>query len=333
MIQINSEYYTVNQFGITCLLCSHYCGLKDGQTGICGVNKNENGRLNNLVYGKPAAINIDPIEKKPLYHFLPGTFSLSIGTLGCNMKCPFCQNWHISQKKAEQLTENLVLPKEVVLLALKNDCLSISYTYNEPTVFFPYAKDIAVEAKKKKLKNVFVTNGTMSIEVLNDMTDLIDACNVDLKSSDKNFYKKLLKAPFTVLDSLKQLKKNGIWVEITTLIIPQENDENKVLKEIAGFIADEMGHETPWHISAFHPDYKMTYKQRTSEDSLLKAVEIGKNAGLKHIYTGNSNLRNQTLCPLCNAPALERKGYNTINNFKVPGLCHACNYPIKGVWK
>lgn len=326
-------FYTAGKSKITCRLCSHFCKLKQGQTGVCRVNKNENGSLKNLVYGFPVAIHSDPIEKKPLYHFLPGSTSLSLGTMGCNMHCPFCQNWHISQKSHIEQTKNPVSPEEIITAAIKSKCDSVSYTYNEPTIFYPYARDIAIEAKKHGLKNVFVTNGIASADVINDMAGLIDACNVDLKSSQKEFYKKLLKAPFTVLDSLKLMKRLGIWIEITTLIIPGENDKQSIFSEIADFIANELGLETPWHISAFHPEFKMLDKSRTPQQSLVSAYETGAKKGLNHIYIGNSTFRNITSCPKCGAVVLERIGYSTYFNYKIPGNCPECNYKIKGIWE
>jgi pyruvate formate lyase activating enzyme len=329
----NPVFFSEYKSGIICRLCSQYCRLRKGQTGVCGVNQNVNGSLRNLVYGHPIAVHSDPIEKKPLYHFLPGSTSLSLGTLGCNMQCPFCQNWHISQQSNISKTQNFVSSEEIVSAALKNNCKSISYTYNEPTVFYPYARDIAIEAKKSALKNVFVTNGIASSEVITDMAELIDACNVDLKSSEKSFYKKLLKAPFTVLESLKLMKKLGIWVEITTLIVPDENDSVSIFEEISNFIAVEMGVETPWHISAFHPDFKMLDKTRTSQRSLVNAFETGMKKGLKYIYIGNSSFQNNTVCPDCGYAVLERVGYMTYNNYKIPGICPDCNFKIKGIWE
>lgn len=316
---------------IRCKLCSHYCTLREGQTGVCGVNKNEGGKLVNLVYGKIAAIHIDPIEKKPLYHFLPGTRALSIGTVGCNMQCSFCQNWQISQiRKVEQ--QEYVSPQELVQLAIRYDSKSIAYTYNEPTIFYPYARDVALEAQKYGIRNVFVTNGIESKEVVDDMKGIIDAANVDFKAYDEKYYKRELKAPFTVRETIKRMKQNGLWVEVTTLIIPGINDQPEHLEKIARFIANEAGTETPWHLSAFHPDYKMTDRPPTPVTTLEQAAEIGRKAGLKFIYLGNVGKKNVTYCPNCGAALIERVGYILLAYRLIEGKCYQCNTQIPGVW-
>ena len=236
---------------IKCLLCRHYCQLKEGQVGICGVNKNEEGKLKNLVYGHPVALNVDPVEKKPLYHMLPGSKVLSFGTVGCNFKCPFCQNWDISQE--HQINEQIeVSPEQMVELAFQEGAKSIAYTYNEPTIFYPYAKDIGVIAKEKGLKNIFVSNGFETPEIIENMASWVDAANIDLKSWDDAYYKKVLKGGMEeVKDTLRRMVKAGIWVEVTTLIIPGENDSDKDLREMAEFISNDLGQHVPWHLSAF----------------------------------------------------------------------------------
>jgi pyruvate formate lyase activating enzyme len=328
---VDQKFYEKKGDRIVCKLCSHYCQLKDGQTGVCGVNKNEGGKLVNLVYGKIAALHIDPIEKKPLYHFLPGTTALSIGTVGCNMQCAFCQNWQISQvRKVEQ--QDYVSPVTLVDLALKYKARSIAYTYNEPTIFYPYARDVAKEAKKYGIKNIFVTNGVESREVIDDMKDYIDAANVDFKAYDEKYYKRELKAPFTVRETIVRMKQNGLWVEVTTLIIPGINDEPGHLKKIAEFIAGKAGTDTPWHLSAFHPDYKMTDKPRTPVTTLEQAYEIGRKAGLKYIYIGNVGVKNITYCPRCGTPLIERLGYTILSYKIIRGRCYKCQTKIAGVW-
>ena len=232
------QYYESLENGkIKCLLCRHHCILKESQVGICGINMNKNGELVNLAYGHPASINIDPIEKKPLFHFLPGTPVLSFGTVGCNFRCPFCQNWQISQNHNVN-TSVYVSPQKMVDLAIEYKCDSIAYTYNEPSVFYPYARDVGILAKEKGLKNVFVTDGYESIYEIEDMKNWVDACNVDLKSFNKEYYKKVLKGDLDyVLDTIKRLKDVGIWQEITTLIVPGDNDSEEELTKIAEFIA------------------------------------------------------------------------------------------------
>ncbi len=327
------QYYRREGDRIVCLLCRHYCHLKEGQVGICGVNKNENGELKNLVYGKVVALNIDPIEKKPLYHFLPGTTSLSLGTVGCNYRCSFCQNWQISQSKDIENSHD-ISPKELVKLAKKHGCKSISYTYNEPTIFYPFAKDIALLAKEEGIRNVFVSNGFESPEVIEDMKGVIDGFNIDLKSFNASYYKKELKGGLEgVLDTLRRLKEGGFWVEVTTLIVPGVNDSKEELEEIASFIANEMDIYTPWHISAFHPDYKMQDGERTPAQKLEEAMEIGQKAGLKYIYVGNVAMVNTTHCPSCGYALIKRSGFGVIENKMVDGRCPKCNAEVEGVWR
>ena len=325
-------YFRQKNDKIVCLLCRHYCQLKEGQVGICGVNQNKNGELENLVYGKVAALNVDPIEKKPLYHFLPDSSSLSLGTVGCNFQCPFCQNWQISQSK-EIASSHEISVDEIVNIALQRGCKSISYTYNEPTIFYPFAKDIALKAKEHGIKSVFVSNGLETPEVIADMKGVIDAFNIDLKSFDKGYYKKVLKGSLDgVLDSLKRLKEGGFWVEVTTLIVPDVNDGKEELAKIASFIADELDVYTPWHISAFHPDFKMQDGDGTKIEKLIEAKEIGERAGLKYIYLGNVGAKSITYCPACNQALIERDGFAVIKNSLIDGKCPNCQRELEGVW-
>ena len=327
-----SAFYRVKNSKIVCLLCRHYCQLKEGQIGICGVNKNENGELKNLVYGKVAAINIDPIEKKPLYHFLPSTKSLSIGTVGCNFKCPFCQNWQISQNKDSNQGYNL-MPKDIVNLALEYGCKSISYTYNEPTIFYPFAKDVALLAKEYKLKNIFVSNGFETPEIIDDMVGVIDAFNIDIKGFKSDYYKKYLKGNLNgVLDSVRLLNERGFWVECTTLIVPGDNDSDEEIREIAKFIAS-VSVDIPWHLSAFHPDYKVQDKEPTPLSTMQRAYEIAKEEGLRYVYLGNVLVEANTYCPRCNTLLLKRVGFNVSENNLKDGKCYKCNTKIAGVWR
>ena len=317
---------------ITCLLCRHYCKLKEGQVGICSVNKNEGGELKNLVYGHPAGINVDPVEKKPLYHLKPGISVLSFGTVGCNFKCPFCQNWQISQ--TSQVNDEIeVSPKQMVELAKRYGAESIAYTYNEPAIFYPYAKDIGVIAKEEGMKNIFVSNGFETKEIIEDMKCWLDAANIDLKSWDDKYYKKVLKGGLeAVKDTLKRMVDAGIRVEVTTLIIPGDNDDEKTLRQMANFIAKELGPHVPWHLSAFHPDYKMQDKNHIPLSSMLKAYEIAKEAGLYYVYLGNVPVEANTYCPDCNALLIERKGYRVVQNRLKAGACPECSRKIEGIW-
>jgi len=282
------QYYrSKSKESITCLLCRHSCELKEAKGGICGVNINKEGRLKNLVYNYPSALHIDPIEKKPLYHFLAGSKTFSLGTVGCNFHCPFCQNYAISQIH-EVDTRVSYTPKEIVSLALKYQTQSISYTYNEPTIWYPYAKDIGMLAQQEGLKNIFVSNGFESVAVLEDMTQWVDAINIDLKSFSKHYYKQTLKADLDgVLETLRFIAHSSIHLEITSLLIPNINDSIKEVEQMARFIAEELGTEIPWHLSAFHPDYKMQDTAPTELKVMQRSQEIAYKYGIKHVYLGN----------------------------------------------
>ena len=331
------QYFKTIGDKIECLLCRHHCKLKEGQVGICGINMNKNGKLVNLVYAHPSSINIDPIEKKPLFHFLPASSILSFGTVGCNLKCPFCQNWQIAH--TNKINDSIyVSPEEMVNLTLKYNTKSIAYTYNEPSVFYPYARDVGILAKEKGLKNVFVTNGFESIEEIEDMKTWVDACNVDLKSFNEEYYKKVLKGKLEyVLDTIKRLHNARIWQEVTTLIVPGDNDSEEELTKIAEFIAS-VGEEIPWHISRFHPDYKVQDKPPTPIKTMIKAYEIGKKAGLKYVYLGNVAMPVITYCPKCNEELIVRSIYRVEKNIlkideKGTGHCPKCGEKIDGVWE
>lgn len=326
-------YYKEDKEKLVCLLCSHYCRLKTDQSGICGVNKNTGDKIECEVYGYPSALNIDPIEKKPLYHFLPGTKSLSLGTIGCNFKCPFCQNWSLSQEKHID-KQRYFSPQDIVDLAIQNNCSSISYTYNEPTIFYPYAKDIALQAKEKGIKNVFVSNGFESPEVIDDMKGLIDAANIDLKSFNAQYYKKELGGDLDkILKNLKHFVKNNIWIEITTLIVPTKNDSKEELNDISSFIANELGTYIPWHISAFHPDFKELSLPRTPLHSLQTAFDIGKQNNLEYIYMGNVSKENPTYCSSCGTMLLDREYFNIITDNLDIDSCPKCGKKLEGVFQ
>ena len=316
-----------------CILCQHYCSLKKDQIGICGVNKNLGDKVECLVYGYPAVIHVDPVEKKPLYHFLPKTKTLSIGTVGCNFKCSFCQNHGISQEHNIDKSK-YYSPQRIVNIALLNDCKSISYTYNEPTIFYPYIRDIAILAHKNGLKNIFVSNGFESTEVIEDMAGLIDGANIDLKSFDAKYYKKELGGNLDRLkENLKLFKKLNIWIEITTLIIPDHNDSKEELNQIASFISEELSKDTPWHLSAFHPDYKLLDKPRTPQQTLQLAHDIGKQKGLYHVYMGNAQLENKTICSFCDTTIMSRVTYQITQDKRENGnSCPNCKNKLDGVY-
>jgi pyruvate formate lyase activating enzyme len=328
------DYYTPKEgTKIVCNLCQHSCELKEGQVGICSVNQNEKGKLKTLVYGHPVAIHIDPVEKKPLYHLLPNSKVLSFGTVGCNFKCPFCQNWDISQSK--EINEQVIVsPEQMVALAIEHDAKSIAYTYNEPTIFYPYARDIGIVAKERGIKNIFVSNGFESSAMVDDMASWVDAANIDLKSWDDGYYKKVLKGGLEeVKATLKQMVQSGIWVEVTTLLIEGHNDSDEQIASMAQFIAQELGRYVPWHLSAFYPNYKMKEHSATKLSTLLKAKTIAKKLGLQYIYLGNVGVEENTKCPHCKSLLISRSGYGNIIEHSKDGKCLTCSNIIEGVWK
>jgi pyruvate formate lyase activating enzyme len=319
---------------VQCLLCAHKCKIASGQKGICGVRKNLKGELRTLVYGQAIAASLDPIEKKPLYHFFPGSSAYSIATLGCNFKCGFCQNWQISQvPQGEQLPKGKdLMPEEVVARAKAQGAKSISYTYTEPTIFFEYAFDTAKLAKENGLYNNFVTNGYMGKPALEMIHPYLDAANVDLKSFRDDFYKKTCKARLEpVLESIKLMKELNIWVEITTLLIPGQNDSKEELGDIAGFIAS-LGQGIPWHISRFRPDYRFTDHKPTPIEKLKEAKDIGEKAGLKYVYLGNVQAEPDTRCYNCQKTLIKRVYFTIEENNVKKGKCVFCGTVVDGVF-
>lgn len=325
-----SLYKKLSDDKVQCQNCAHYCIIENGKRGKCGVRENKQGILYSLVYGKACALNIDPIEKKPFFHFLPGTQSLSLATVGCNFACWNCQNWQISQgpKLFNKIEGEEIPPEKIVEIALKNNLPSISYTYTEPAVFSEYALDTMKLTKKAGLKNNWVSNGFWSKELFNLIVPYLDAANIDLKSFEDKFYQKYCGGKLRpVLDTLKWLKKAKIWVEITTLVIPSLNDSEEIFKNIANFIKKELGPETPWHISQFSGiiSWKLQGFPDTPVETLKKAYQIGKEAGLKYVYTGNvPGLDSEdTYCPKCNTKMIERIGYS-ITRYDKNGKCSKC---------
>ena len=322
---------------VRCRLCSHRCVIGIGRRGICGVRENRAGVLETLVYGRLIAAHDDPIEKKPLFHMMPGSRSFSIATVGCNFKCRFCQNADIAQMPADRkgmVAGDRATPEKVVAAAQHSRCASIAYTYTEPTVFFEFAGDTARLAHERGIKNVFVTNGFMSTEALDRVAPWLDAANVDLKAYSDDFYKKQCGARLEpVKETLRHLKRLNIWVEVTTLIIPDLNDDPEELARLAGFIAGELDERTPWHVSRFHPTYRLTDRGSTPVETLLEAREIGTRAGLKYVYTGNipGQGGEDTRCPGCGQTVIARSGFRILENRMHGGRCGACGTPIDGV--
>jgi pyruvate formate lyase activating enzyme len=321
---------------VHCFLCSHHCKIAPSFFGICGVRQNINGSLFTRAYGGVIAESVDPIEKKPLFNFLPGSSSYSIATVGCNFKCGFCQNWQISQvssKNQERIWKKEMTASQIVQNAEDLKCKSISFTYSEPTIFFEYAFEIARIAKEKGIHTVFVTNGYATEQVIEIIKPYLSACNVDLKSFSNDFYNKYCQARLSpVLDYLKRIKNAGIWLEITTLIIPGENDSDHELNEIAEFIA-KLGTDTPWHVSRFFPNYEFTDHPPTPVSTINQALKIGESYGLKFVYPGNLNSEVETKCPRCKSLLISRDGYKVkINNIS-SGKCPICSECIPGIFK
>ncbi len=326
---------------VSCFLCAHRCVISEGRFGLCRVRQNKEGELYTYAYGGVVAANIDPVEKKPLFHFLPGSKSFSIACAGCNFHCGFCQNWQISQKAdADRLgiDSRQMTPEEIVRAALQSGCRSVSYTYTEPTIFFEYAYETARIAKEEGLLNIFVTNGFMTKEALEMIYPYLGAANVDLKFFKDESYRRVCGGSLpAVLDTIRLMRKLGVWVEVTTLIVPGENDSAEELKAIASFLAG-VGKEIPWHISRFHPDYKMTDKDSTPLSSLKTAYKIGKEAGLRYVYVGNVQAGTElwpdekTCCYKCQKSLISRIGFEVIENNLENGACPSCKTVLDGIF-
>ena len=334
------EAYIYNKLDndkVQCNLCNHRCIIKNGGKGICKVRKNKGGTLISLVYDKIIAAHIDPIEKKPLFHFMPGSTSFSIATAGCNFRCRFCQNYEISQLPTEynRITGEFISPDAIVAYAIKNGAKSISYTYTEPTVYFELALDTARIASKKGLKNVFVSNGYMTEECLKEIYPNLHAANVDLKAFSNKFYKDLCGAKLEpVLKTIEAMKEMGIWVEVTTLIIPGYNDSSDELKGIAKFLVS-IDPNIPWHVTRFYPTYQLNNVPPTPVSTLQKAREIGFNEGLRYVYTGNvpGEKGENTYCHNCKKMLIKRNGFYVSEYNIVDGKCPYCGNIAMGIWQ
>ncbi len=321
---------------LQCLLCRHHCIIAEGKRGICGVRENRDGTLYSLVYGFPCADHVDPIEKKPLFHFYPGTKAFSIATVGCNFRCLHCQNHEISQSPREtsRVFGRNVPHEDIVKEAKATRCTSISYTYTEPTVFFEYAFDIMKIARREGIANNFVTNGYIEEGPLKAIAPYLDAANIDLKGFSESFYGKVCGAKLSgVLDTVRLHRKLGIWIELTTLVIPGHNDGDEELASIARFIAQELGPEVPWHVSAFYPTYRLLDSPPTSVKTLARARQIGIEAGLRYVYVGNiPGLDGEnTCCPTCHKTIIGRYGYSITEYNLKGGACSFCGSAVDGV--
>ncbi len=321
---------------IQCTLCNHKCIIGLGQKGLCAVRENVNGVLQSHVTHKVASVGLDPVEKKPLYHYKPGTKTYSVGTAGCNFSCVFCQNHGISRAPADSgiIPGKLTTADILIQQALKHKAKSISFTYNEPTIFYELMNEMALKARINDLDCILVSNGYQSLECMSALYNTITAANIDLKSMRDRFYKVLCGARLApVLDNLKMMVQMGWWVEVTTLIVPGYNDSDDELRDLAAFIHDELGPHVPWHISRFHGAYKLFKAAPTPQATLEKAMNIGVEAGLRYVYIGNTEslVGSMTSCPDCKTICITRKGFSSKNILK-KGCCPKCKRKIEGVW-
>jgi len=332
-----SFYTRESEDAVLCSLCPHRCKIAPGRRGICRVRENREGTLVSLVFGQPAAMHLDPIEKKPLFHFLPGSRAFSVSTVGCNLSCPFCQNHTLSvvERNLPVVSSRSVPPEEVVRQTEASGCESLCFTYSEPTIFFEYMLEMARLAKERGLKNTMVSNGYIEREPLEELAPYMDGANIDLKAFNDQTYSKILGGRLEpVLETIRSMKGLGIWCEVTTLVVPGMNDTEEELNAIAGFLAG-CGPEIPWHVSRFHPSYKWTHLAPTPLKSLALALECGKRAGLKYVYAGNvpGEPSESTCCPGCGKVVIERWGFSVGGLRLEPGgICSYCGTAIDGVF-
>jgi len=323
---------------VRCGLCRFRCLIGAGKRGHCRVRENREGVLYSLVYGRVVAEHVDPVEKKPLFHLLPGSRSYSVATVGCNFRCLHCQNYSISQPDEGEVENSgsFVAPETIVERALAAGCRSIAYTYTEPTIFFEYAYQTAKLAREAGLKNIFVTNGYITNEALAVIAPYLDAANIDLKGFTDSFYREVVGASLgEVLDCIREYKRLGIWLELTTLVIPNRNDSEQELRNIAEFIVSEIGRETPWHVTQFYPTHRLTDEPRTPVATLRTARRIGLDAGLRYVYEGNvpGEGGENSYCPSCGGLLVRRYGYVVEKNFLRDGNCPGCGMVVDGIWK
>ena len=334
--RIASYWNKANGKIVQCVLCPRRCVINDGQRGLCSVRINKDGTLYTLGYGNPIAINVDPIEKKPFFNVLPGKTAFSIAVAGCNMRCIFCQNWQISQAKPDEVDAYDMPPEAVVSEAIKNNCPFIVYTYTEPTVFYEYMLDISKLARAKGLKNAMHTCGYINQEPLKELLKYMDAVNVDLKGFNEGFYQKMgaFASLEPVLDTIKTVKKEGVWLEITNLIIPGMNDDPKEIKKMCEWIKENLGVDTPLHFSRFMPMFKLQNLPPTPVSKLEEAYKIAKDAGLNYVYVGNvpGHPGENTYCPKCKKIVVGRTGYSITENNIVNGKCKFCGEKIAGIY-
>jgi len=325
------QYYKKYSNGIVCNICEHFCFLSENQIGLCHNHQNQNNTLVTLSFAKPYALNITHIEERPFYHIKPTSTVLSVGTLGCNLHCPHCQNHTLTQPTTQLDALNLE-PEELVKLSLEHQCNSISYSYNDASVFYPYAKAIGVIAKDKGILNLFHTAGYASEMINRDLIEWVDALHVDLKSMDASYYKSVLGVSLSCIkESLRFYAQSDVHLEITTLLIDGINTSDKELTQMAEFIYN-LDKDIPWHLSAFSPSHNLSHLEPTSTQTLLKAFEIAKKVGLSYVYFGNVSWINETKCPTCKTTLILREEYNIFENHLNKNRCPNCDEKIKGIW-
>lgn len=329
-------FYTVTPRGVKCGICPNECTLKPGETSVCHNRISYNDKLYSIAYGNPCAVHIDPIEKKPLLHFLPRSQAFSIATAGCNFACLNCQNWDISQTSPKKTTNFDLMPDQVVKQCIENKCPSIAYTYSEPVSFYEYVFDTAKLARSKNIRNVFISNGYINDEPLKMLAPFLDAANINLKSFSESIYLKLNAGKLQpVLNTLKTLKENKVWIEITNLIVPSWTDDMDMIKRMCEWLVSNGFAEYPLHFNRFFPLYKLTQLPATPIATLLKAKEIAEAAGCKYVYVGNVPEigTENTFCPKCKKMIVQRKGFALLSMDIEKGKCRFCGYGINGIWE
>ncbi len=332
---IRARYYRNQPEGLKCLLCPHACLVKEGESGKCRTRKNIEGVLYSLAYGNPCAVHLDPIEKKPLNHFLPASASLSIATAGCNLACLNCQNWQISQSSPDDFPSSRLMPDEVVALAQRKACASISYTYTDPTVYFEYMVDTARLARLSGIRNVMVSAGYIQKTPLQELCQYMDAANIDLKCFRNELYQSLNGATLKpVLHTLTTLNESEVWLEITNLIIPGYTDDDKMIQQMCHWLVDHGFKNVPLHFSRFSPTYRLVEAKTTPVSILDRVYEIARQAGMNYVYIGNvvGHEAQHTFCHQCSSKLIDRSGYLITENHIVKGKCEYCNAVIPGVW-
>lgn len=333
--QKKARFYTETPKGLRCEICPNECDIKVGETGDCRNRINVNGVLYSIAYGNPCSVHIDPVEKGPFYHFLPATKTLSVATAGCNLTCLNCHNWEISQTSPTKTKNYDLMPEQLVKLALEKDCRSISYTYSEPVTFYEYTEDTAKLARENGLKNVLVSAGYINEKPLRQLANNIDTANIDLKSFSNRIYRKLNGGKLDpVLNTLKCLKSEGVWLEITNLVIPSWTDDFDMIKQMCQWLLENGFEDTPLHFSRFYPEYKLTQLPPTPIATLKRAQQIARKEGIRYAYIGNAPSSDSavTHCPVCKNSVVERRGYRILRIYLIQGKCKYCHTQIPGVW-